>query len=156
MIRYNRDNGYKGNHNSRDNCRIDTCSTVRTEGAEYWYDHKIQFLSWDIQQAAVLLCFPNGTATLTPANYRRYAERVETIVGVPVVFILEAATYINRSRLIEQGVYFVVSRKYAFLPTLLVNAIEKSRGPKRTDFCHRWRSIFCCTICNHRCMGAVP
>ena len=78
-------------------------------------------------------CFAsqNGTATLTPANYRRYAERVETIVGVPVVFILEAATYINRSRLIEQGVYFVVSRKYAFLPTLLVNAIEKSRRPKK-------------------------
>lgn len=80
-----------------------------------------------------VFCFAskNGTALLTPANYRRYAERVETIVGVPVVFILEAATYINRSRLIEQGVYFVVSRKYAFLPTLLVNAIEKSRRPKK-------------------------
>ena len=36
-----------------------------------------------------VFCFAsqNGTATLTPANYRRYAERVETIVGVPVVFI---------------------------------------------------------------------
>ncbi len=80
-------------------------------------------------------CFAamNRPVAITPMNYRRYAERVANVMGMPVVFILDSTTYVNRSRMIEQGVYFVVSKKYAFLPTLLVNAIEKSRKPKKNQ-----------------------
>ncbi len=80
------------------------------------------------------LCFAvmNSPATITPMTYRRYAEKVSEVLGIPVVFIMDSTTYVNRSRMIEQGVYFVVSKKYAFLPTLLINAIEKSRKPKKS------------------------
>ncbi len=80
-------------------------------------------------------CFAamNRPVNITPLNYRRYADKVANILGMPVVFILDSTAYYNRSRMIEQGVYFVISKKYAFLPTLLVNAIEKSRKPKKNQ-----------------------
>lgn len=73
------------------------------------------------------LCFilNKGNEALTATRYRKYADSIENVIGLPVVFLLDAAIYIERKRLIEQGVYFVVSDKYAFLPTMLKNIREK-------------------------------
>ena len=79
------------------------------------------------------MCFllPKDNTELTPIHCRRYADRIGEALGMPVVFILQTAQYVNRKRLIEQGVYFVVSNKYAFLPMLLLNSLEKEKKRKR-------------------------
>lgn len=79
------------------------------------------------------MCFllPKDNTELTPTHCRRYADRIGEALGIPVVFILQTAQYVNRKRLIEQGVYFVVSNKYAFLPMLLLNSLEKEKKRKR-------------------------
>ena len=78
------------------------------------------------------MCFllPKDNTELTPTYCRRYADRIGEALGMPVVFILHTAQYVNRKRLIEQGVYFVVSNKYAFLPMLLLNSLEKEKKRK--------------------------
>ena len=79
------------------------------------------------------MCFllPKDNTELTPSHCRRYADRIGEVLGMPVVFILQTAQYVNRRRLIEQGVYFVVSDKYAFLPMLLLNTLEREKKRKR-------------------------
>lgn len=79
------------------------------------------------------MCFllPKDNTELTPSHCRRYADRIGAVLGMPIVFILQSAQYVNRRRLIEQGVYFVVSNKYAFLPTLLLNSLEREKKRKR-------------------------
>lgn len=79
------------------------------------------------------MCFllPKDNTELTPSQCSRYAERIGEVLRLPVVFVLQTAQYINRKRLIEQGVYFVVSNKYAFLPMLLLNSLEKEKKRKK-------------------------
>lgn len=81
------------------------------------------------------MCFllPKENTELTPTLCRRHADRIGEALGMPVVFILQTAQYVNRKRLIEQGVYFVVSNKYAFLPMLLLNSLEKEKKRKRVS-----------------------
>ena len=59
--------------------------------------------------------------TYTPMRYARIANQIERILEIPVVFILQSAPFYIRQRLIEQGVYFVVSDRYVFLPGMLIN-----------------------------------
>jgi hypothetical protein len=58
----------------------------------------------------------------TPSKYRKMTEQVATVVGLPVAISLDSLTYYERERLIRQGVYFIISDKYAFLPSIVVNA----------------------------------
>lgn len=65
----------------------------------------------------------------TPTQYARTAASVERILNVPVVFLLQAAPFYIRQRLIEQGVYFVISDRYVFLPGVLINErVRKTRN----------------------------
>ncbi len=58
----------------------------------------------------------------TPTKYKKMTEQVKAVVGLPVAISLDSLTYYERERLIQQGVYFIISDKYAFLPSLVVNA----------------------------------
>lgn len=75
----------------------------------------------------------NEQNSLTPLKYKQITKQVETLVGMPVVVILGSLSYYERERLINQGVYFVISDKYAFLPSLIVNvqAKKKVKNPTR-------------------------
>lgn len=71
------------------------------------------------------------TRTYTPMRYARIANQIERILEIPVVFILQSAPFYIRQRLIEQGVYFVVSDRYVFLPGMLINErIRKKEDPE--------------------------
>lgn len=75
----------------------------------------------------------NGQNSLTPLKFKQITKQVEILVGMPVVVILDSLSYYERERLINQGVYFVISDKYAFLPSLIVNvqAKKKVKNPAR-------------------------
>ena len=54
----------------------------------------------------------------------RLAERLKYILHLPVVFLFRNLQFVERNRLIDRGVYFIVSDKYAFLPFLIINYKE--------------------------------
>jgi len=63
----------------------------------------------------------NKEDSTTPLQYKRITKQIETVVGLTVAVLLNSVTYYERERLINQGVYFIISDKYAFLPSLIVN-----------------------------------
>jgi hypothetical protein len=83
-----------------------------------------------------LLCViqaKNKQDSLTPLKYKQITKKTEILVGMPVVVILDSLTYYERERLINQSVYFIISDKYAFLPSLIVNvqAKKKEKNPSK-------------------------
>jgi DNA-binding MarR family transcriptional regulator len=79
-------------------------------------------------QSLCLIRQKNKEESIPPMQYKRVTEQIEAVVGVPVAILLdEPLIYIQRERLINQGVYFIISNKYAFLPSLIVNAQLKKR-----------------------------
>jgi hypothetical protein len=64
---------------------------------------------------------------VTPLKYRKITEQIEKITGMPAVVLVESLPYRERERLISQGVYFIVSDKYAFLPSLIANIRVKEK-----------------------------
>ncbi len=55
---------------------------------------------------------------LTPGQCSWAAKEVKRVLGGTAVFILPIGPNYERQRLLEKGVYFVMSDKYAFLPNL--------------------------------------
>lgn len=54
----------------------------------------------------------------------KLAKRLEVMVNMPIVFLFQSLQFVERNRLIERGVYFIVSDKYAYLPFLVINSRE--------------------------------
>lgn len=78
-----------------------------------------------------LLCFAEKSETAcsySPMQYARTATLVERILNIPVVFLLHSAPFYIRQRLIEKGVYFIVSDRYVFLPGMLINERIRRNG----------------------------
>jgi hypothetical protein len=84
-------------------------------------------------QSLCVIQAKNKQDSLTPLKYKQVTKQAEILVGMPVVVILDSLTYYERERLINQGVYFVISDKYAFLPSLIVNvqAKKKEKSPSK-------------------------
>ncbi len=72
----------------------------------------------------------NKDESITPLQYKRITKQIETVVGMPVAVLLDSLAYYERERLIDQGVYFIISDKYAYLPFLIINA--RARKVKKT------------------------
>jgi len=74
-----------------------------------------------------------SNTSLSPLKYRMITERIEKITGMPVVVLLESLAYYERERFISQGIYFIVSDKFAFIPSLIANGRvkEKSKQPTK-------------------------
>jgi hypothetical protein len=80
------------------------------------------------------LCVAESTdeaRSYTPLSYSRIANIVERIVAMPVAFYLPSVPSYIRSRFIEQGVYFIISDQYVFLPGMLINERLKRANPLR-------------------------
>lgn len=78
------------------------------------------------RETALLFIKPKGENP-TPRNCQITASRMESLFNKPVVFILKPGPGYERQRLIEKGVFFVISNKYANLPMLIVNENVSSR-----------------------------
>jgi hypothetical protein len=66
--------------------------------------------------------------TYTPLKYKRMTEQIETVVAMPVAVLLDTLAFYERERLISQGVYYIISDKYAFLPSLIANVRTKKQS----------------------------
>ena len=69
----------------------------------------------------MLLLVAKGEVDYTNVQRRKISERIESIKHIPAVFYFDNLLTYERDRLVEQGVYFVVADKFAFVPTLIIN-----------------------------------
>jgi hypothetical protein len=79
------------------------------------------------KQGLCVIQAKNEQSSLTPLKYKQITKQVEILVGMPVAVILDSLNYYERERLINQGVYFIISDKYVFLPSLIVNVQAKKK-----------------------------
>lgn len=69
----------------------------------------------------LLLLVAKGSVKYSPVQRSNLAHRIENAVLLPAVFYFDNLPTYERDRLVDKGVYFVVSDKFAFVPTLLAN-----------------------------------
>lgn len=69
-----------------------------------------------------LLLAPKKKDRYTPTQYSNISKRINSVLGKPIAFLFEDLVYYERNRMLNKGVYFIVSDKYAFLPFLVINA----------------------------------
>ncbi len=65
----------------------------------------------------------------TPRECDITGRRLAELFGMPIVFILEPGPTYERQRLLNKGVYFIMSENYAHLPMLI--AMEKTTNRKK-------------------------
>ncbi|NDV84059.1 hypothetical protein [Bacteroides sp. 51] len=98
-------------------------------------DMLLRFSFYTIDFNHQILCViqvKNEQETITPLKYKKITQQVENVMSMPVVVLLGSLPYYERERLISQGVYFIISDKYAFLPSLIAN-IQAKRREKKTQ-----------------------
>lgn len=93
-----------------------------------------RFYSCTFKDAEFIVLEQKPLQRYTPRKLKLTAQRLYGIFGKAVVFVFENLPYVERNRLIDQDVFFVVSGKYAFLPNLLIAAREMKpiKGEKLT------------------------
>ena len=96
----------------------------KAELRQVWVEAKTAFLfySTSFKGLDYVLLEQKSSRRFTPRQLKLTAERLRVIMGKPVVFLIESLSYVERNRLIEQDVYFIVSGKYVFLPNLMIAA----------------------------------
>lgn len=80
------------------------------------------FYEANFQENRFILLESKRNNKLSPLQYRHLADRIIRVKPLPCVFLFDSLAAYERNRLIERGVYFIVSNKYAYLPFLLINA----------------------------------
>lgn len=89
---------------------------------QVWTEAKIAFLfySCTYKDVELVVLETKEGFHFTPRKLRLMAEHLITIFQMPVVFLFDSLPYLERDRLINQNVYFIVSGKYVFLPNLII------------------------------------
>ena len=85
---------------------------------------KFQFYRATFKENAFCLLETKKEENHASLDCLRLAERLTNILHWPVVFLFRNLQFVERNRLIDRGVYFIVSDKFAFLPFLIINYKE--------------------------------
>lgn len=80
----------------------------------------------------MLILSQKAGANYSPTLLKKLSERIETVKGMPSVFYFDRLQTYERDRLVAQGVYFIVSDKYAFVPSLIINRMDSKLTAKDT------------------------
>lgn len=89
-------------------------------------DIKLRFVFWRAHFNGYEFCLLEAKKSENHASTDclRLANRLEELIHLPIVFLFQSLQFVERNRLIERGVYFIVSDKYAYLPFLIINTRE--------------------------------
>jgi len=85
---------------------------------------KFQFYRTTFNENAFCLLETKKEENHASIDCLKLAERLKDILHLPVVFLFRNLLFVERNRLIDRGVYFIVSGKFAFLPFLIINYKE--------------------------------
>ena len=107
--------------------RISPCGKERLKGVSV--GEKLSYTFYEgVYEGISMLFLQPRKGNPTPRECGITAERLTTLSGLPVVFILKSGPTYERQRLTDKGVYFVMSDRYAHLPMLI--ALEKTSDQK--------------------------
>ena len=81
-------------------------------------------MQFEFNGQVMLLLVAKGEMDYTNVQRRKISERIESIKHIPAVFYFDNLLTYERDRLVEQGVYFIVADKFAFVPTLIINRLS--------------------------------
>lgn len=89
-------------------------------------DIKLRFVFWRAHFNGYEFCLLEAKKSENHASTDclRLAKRLEELIYMPIAFLFQNLQFVERNRLIERGVYFIVSDKYAYLPFLIINTRE--------------------------------
>lgn len=87
---------------------------------------RFNFYSGEINTRSFILLAHKKSENLRPLQYKQIASRIGKIISLPILFEFDKLESYQRNRFIKQGVHFVVSDKYVFLPFLVINAKDSS------------------------------
>lgn len=101
---------------------------ARSELKGVFTDALLMFSFYDLEFMGVqFVALESKTAVrLTPAQCKKLTSNLSAVLGKPCVMLFTQLAPYERKRYVEQGVYFVVSGKYVFLPFFLVNARDSA------------------------------
>ena len=93
---------------------------------------KLSYVFYDGTYLGVSLLFVEPKkGNPTPKVCSLTSNRLAELYGLPVVFILQPGPTYERTRLMDKGVYFVMSDQYAFLPMLVATEKSSNRVPAK-------------------------
>ena len=100
----------------------------RSELKGVFTDALLMFSFYDIEYMGTqFVVLESKTAVrLTPVQCKKLTSNLSAVLGKPCVIMFDQLASYERNRYIEQGVYFVVSGKYVFLPFFLINTRDSA------------------------------
>lgn len=95
--------------------------------------HQYDFLDGPIAHLQCLFAVDQGSTDLTPAEIAKHLSRVQSAVDGPVIYAARHLSADRRSRLIANGVPFVIPGNQLYIPQLALDLREHYRTrPKRS------------------------
>lgn len=101
------------------------------KGLSIDYLVRFSFFLGELRGDSLIFIKRKGRENITPLQYLGLVRKFEKVFDYPQVFIFDDLKYYERNRLLNYGVYFVVSDKYVHLPFLLINA--KATTKRRSE-----------------------
>lgn len=89
---------------------------------------------FEFNGTTMLIFSPKQGVNYSPLQLKNLSARIEKAKGLPSVFYFDRLLTYERDRLVEKDVYFVVSDKYAFVPSLIINRKDGDSEVKKTFF----------------------
>ena len=112
------------------NIALQRCGKAQLKGITVGDSLMFDFYTGEYLGVEMLFVKPKD-GNPTPRSCAISANRWEQRFGKPAVFILDSGLAYERQRLIDKGVYFVVSDKFAHLPMLVANERMRKTEPAK-------------------------
>ena len=80
-----------------------------------------ELLCFEFNGTKMALLVSKGNNTYSPVQRRKISQKLEAALDMPCAFYFNDLPTYERDRLVGQGVYFIVSSTFAFIPSLLAN-----------------------------------
>jgi hypothetical protein len=96
----------------------------------YFLRDGYNFYKTEIYKKEIIIIEKKFAEPLTAAQYDKQINILKNIFSLPVILILENLQSYNRERLIRKGINFIIPGKQIFLPSLLIDLKNISRGNK--------------------------
>lgn len=102
------------------------------DGLPYFLRDAFEFREMDILGHTVVLALDRNSDRLSIGDIRVWLDKVQSVAGLPAIYVTEALASYERKRLIEQKVPFIVPGNQLYLPELAIDLREyfrKRPGP---------------------------
>lgn len=98
---------------------------TRAEVKGAWLDAVSKYAFWKAsihEEDWFVLELKSGAEPYTPVQCARLSEKLQEANGCKALFYFDSLDFNKRERLMAQNVFFVVGRKYVYMPGILINS----------------------------------